>query len=85
MSRDEFEHYDLSEFTEEELVQFDRDVTNNLLQKPDDGPEILPISKASLTSLGGGGPALDIAFESLTDDFLVEELPKPSVSARNCH
>jgi exonuclease V len=85
MSRDEFEHYDLSEFTEEELVQFDRDVTNNLLQKPDYGPEILPISKASLTSLGGGGPALDIAFESLTDAFLVEELPKPSVSARNCH
>lgn len=81
MSPDEFEHYDLSEFTEEELARFDRDVAN---KKPDDGPEILPVPKASLTS-GGGGPTLDIAFESPTDAFLVEEFPKPAVSARNCH
>ncbi|OAX40886.1 hypothetical protein K503DRAFT_855055 [Rhizopogon vinicolor AM-OR11-026] len=89
MSHDEFEHYDLSEFTEEQLVQFDTDATYHLLHKLDDGPEILPISqqgirKASLTSFGGG-PALDIAFESLTDSLLVEDIPKCAVSEKKCH
>ncbi|OJA10311.1 hypothetical protein AZE42_05193 [Rhizopogon vesiculosus] len=89
MSRDEFEHYDLSEFTEEELVQFDTDATYHLLHKPNDGPEIPPISqqgiqKASSSSFGGG-PALDIAFESPTDSFLVEDIPKCTVSEKKCH
>jgi len=48
MSRDEFEHYDLSEFTEEQLVQFDTDATYHLLHKLDDGPEILPISQQGI-------------------------------------
>lgn len=86
MSCDEFEQYDLSEFTEEELVQIDIDATNKLLQKPNHSPEIphQDVRKISPSSLGGG-PALDIAFESLTDAFLVEEIPKHAHSARKSY
>ncbi|KAG0702735.1 exonuclease V a 5' deoxyribonuclease-domain-containing protein [Suillus ampliporus] len=81
MSHDEFEHYDFSEFTEEELAQFDVDATNSLLQKVSD--EVPPVSqqdirKASLSNFGGG-PALSIAFES-TDASIVEEPSKPAIS-----
>ncbi|KAG1749747.1 exonuclease V a 5' deoxyribonuclease-domain-containing protein [Suillus paluster] len=83
MSHDEFEHYDFSEFTEEELAQFDVDATNNLLQK---APDKIPptsqqdIRKTSISNFGGG-PALEIAFESSTDVSLVEEISKPA----ECH
>ena len=89
MSRDEFEHYDLSEFTEEELVQFEKHATHNRLETPDDGPKFLPTSQQDIRKAGpsnfGGGPVLDIAFESPADAFLVEAIPKPAVSARKCH
>jgi len=81
MSRDEFEHYDLSEFTEEELTRFD---VENLLQNPDPTPQ-QHHRKASLRSFGSGGPALDIAFESQTGAVLVEEIPNTAVSARVYH
>lgn len=86
MFHDEFEQYDLSEFTEEDLVQFDIDATNKLLDYRSEIPPLLqqdiPAAGPSHGSLGGG-PALDIAFESLTDAF-VEEIPKLAVSAGTC-
>ncbi|KAG2088240.1 exonuclease V a 5' deoxyribonuclease-domain-containing protein [Suillus cothurnatus] len=84
MSHDEFEHYDFSEFTEEELARFDIDNTKIPLQK------VSPISEsqqdisaghrvAGLSSFGGG-PALDIAIESP-----INEIPKPTVTMRISH
>lgn len=83
MSHDEFEHYDLSEFTEEELAHFDKDATKILLQKVLDDSLISAGSEE--TSLHGfsGGPALDIAIESPTDASPVEEIP--TVSTRISH
>lgn len=83
MSHDEFEHYDLSEFTEEELAHFDKDATKILLQKVLDDSLITAGSEE--TSLHGfsGGPALDIAIESPTDASPVEEIP--TVSTRISH
>jgi exonuclease V len=91
MSHDEFEHYDLSEFTEEELAHFDKDATKILLQKVLDDSLISasqqdisagPRGKTSLHSFSGG-PALDIAIESPTDANSVEEIP--TVSTRVSH
>jgi len=84
MSHDEFEHYDFSEFTEEELARFDIDNTKIPLQK------VSPISESQqdisaghrvvgLSSFGGG-PALDIAIESP-----INKIPKPTVTMRISH
>jgi exonuclease V len=90
MSHDEFEHYDLSEFTEEELAHFDMNVTKTLLPKVLDDSPTAPSQQdisagpgeASLDSFSGG-PALDIAIESPTDVNPVEEIP--TVSTRVAH
>jgi exonuclease V len=90
MSHDEFEDYDLSEFTEEELAYFDMDATKILLQKVLDDSLILASQQdisagpveTSLHSFSGG-PAIDIAIESPTDASPVEEIP--TVSTRVSH
>ncbi|KAG2345188.1 hypothetical protein BDR05DRAFT_930426 [Suillus weaverae] len=92
MSHDEFEHYDLSEFTEEELAHFDMDATKAPLPKVlDHSPtsesqqDILPGLREVGLSGFGGGPVLDIAIESPADANPVEEIAKPTVSARVSH
>ncbi|KAG1757843.1 exonuclease V a 5' deoxyribonuclease-domain-containing protein [Suillus lakei] len=92
MSHDEFDDYDFSEFTEEELAHFDTGATKTPLQKvPDDSPTsksqqdiAADPGEAHLSSFGGG-PALDIAIESLTDTNPVEETFRPDVSTRVSH
>ncbi|KAG2075178.1 hypothetical protein BDR04DRAFT_1228933 [Suillus decipiens] len=84
MSHDEFEHYDFSEFTEEELAWFDINATKTLLLNAlgdSPTPEAqLDISAGSGKTGFSSGPALDIAIESLTDANPVEEIPTPAVS-----
>ncbi|KAG2160007.1 exonuclease V a 5' deoxyribonuclease-domain-containing protein [Suillus bovinus] len=81
MSDDEFEHYDLSEFTEEELARFDVHVTKTPLPKILDDSPTLESQRAGPSSFGGG-PALHITIESLTDANPVEEIPKPTSNTR---
>ncbi|KAG1839232.1 exonuclease V a 5' deoxyribonuclease-domain-containing protein [Suillus subalutaceus] len=85
MSHDEFELYDLSEFTEEDLTRFDTIATKTLL------PKVSPTSESQqdisagpvVTRLSsfGGGPALDIAIESRLMRILLKKFlnlpPKP--------
>ncbi|KAG1766411.1 exonuclease V a 5' deoxyribonuclease-domain-containing protein [Suillus occidentalis] len=82
MSHDEFEHYDLSEFTEEELAHFDMDATKTLQKHRSKISRRAPEEAASLHSFSGR-PALDIAIESTTDANPVEEIP--TVSKRVSH
>ncbi|KAG2045120.1 exonuclease V a 5' deoxyribonuclease-domain-containing protein [Suillus americanus] len=86
MSHDEFEHYDFSEFTEEDLARFDTEApllkfspTSESQQDISAGPGVTGLSSF------GGGPALDIAIESPTNANPVKEIPKPTVSTRVSH
>ncbi|KAG2057085.1 hypothetical protein BDR06DRAFT_952193 [Suillus hirtellus] len=86
MSHDEFDHYDLSEFTEEELARFDMDATKTPPPKVlNDSPTLKSqhdISAGPGKASFSGGPALDIAIEYPIDTNSVEEIPKPTVSTR---
>lgn len=89
MSHDEFDHYDLSEFTEEELARFEMDATKTPLPKMlNDSPTLKSqhdISAGPGKASFSGGPALDIAIEYPIDTNPVEEIPKPTVSTRVSH
>ncbi|KAG2120610.1 exonuclease V a 5' deoxyribonuclease-domain-containing protein [Suillus discolor] len=86
MSHDEFDHYDLSEFTEEELARFDMDATKTPSPKVlNDSPTLNSqhdISAGPGNASFSGGPALDIAIESPIDTNTVA---KPIVSTRVSH
>ncbi|KAG1825665.1 exonuclease V a 5' deoxyribonuclease-domain-containing protein [Suillus subaureus] len=86
MSHDEFEHYDFSEFTEEELARFDMSATQTSLQEVNPTSESQQnISAGPGLSSFGGGPALHIAIEFPTDANSIEETSKPTVSTRVSH
>ncbi|KAG2154567.1 exonuclease V a 5' deoxyribonuclease-domain-containing protein [Suillus clintonianus] len=90
MSHDEFEHYDFSEFTDEELACFDVHVTTTLQQKVPDVSQSQQVISAGPRKAGlsgfGGGPALDIGFESsMTNTNRIEETPKIAVNTRKRH
>ncbi|KAF8846138.1 hypothetical protein BDN67DRAFT_891221 [Paxillus ammoniavirescens] len=71
MSSDEFDQYDFSEFTEEDLARIDLDISQKL-QLPGNPSEVLSQLLPSTTHIGG--PAIQIAVELETDP--VSENPK---------